>query len=327
MARGKSIVIEAYPRIRLHTVDDIVRSKSNRRKHGRKLTIPLMLVMTILLAVMTSASISAFEWLRGNFFNCSIFTLKGISVQGNNRVRSEDILDTAGLQVGTDRIYSIACHIVEERIRSRFRYLEHVEIQRRLVLKRNEGIYGWVTIQVEEREPAVLVKEGTGEFPASRSNCFTIIDSYGFILEKGIQSPREDIPIVVGYIPKTAADNALSFAGFSALSLALDVLIEARSVLPDLFHQIYNIRSIDARDPDNIMIYLQIRNAPSAACYQCMPEATIRIASDRIREGLSGVLQVITAYAAKCREENSEVGVNAVIDVRFPGAIYCKHEG
>ncbi len=98
----------------------MARGKSNQKKGKRKFSTPLAIGLTILLAIMTSTSISAFEWLRDGFLGSSIFTLRGVSIQGNSRITSADILDVSGLHVGTDNIHSIMSHVVEKRIKARF---------------------------------------------------------------------------------------------------------------------------------------------------------------------------------------------------------------
>jgi len=154
------------------------KKRLDEKKSKRRLTVSLMLVMIILLAATTSASISAFEWLRGNFFSSRMFTLKGVSVYGNSRISSEDILNAANLNVGTDNIHYIMCDIVEKRIKAKSRYIGQVEAERNFVLDRDEGICCLVTITIEEREPAALVHTEEG------IDSFVVIDNRGFILEE-----------------------------------------------------------------------------------------------------------------------------------------------
>ncbi len=287
-------------------------NKYNKKKFRRKLTISLMLVMTLLLAIMTSASISAFEWLRGNILNSHVFTLKEISVRGNHRVSSTDILNAADLNLGIDNIHSIMYNIVEKRIKAQVRYLEQVEIRRRLVLERSKGIYGLVTIAVEEREPVAIVS-----LDGHAGNSSVIVDENGFILEKvemnldtRTASSHKNMPVIVGIDKKFVTDNASRVVDCPTLNLALDVLANARSIIPELFDK---ISRIDARNPDNIILCLQERSKTET------DSSLVVIAADRIKEGLSSVLPVIINR----RKENQETGY---IDARFPGAVYCSKQ-
>lgn len=271
--------------------------KPNRKKYKRRLSGFHTLVMTILLAIITSASISAFEKLQGVLLNSSIFALKGVSIQGNRRISSADILDALDLPLGTNSIYSIMSHIVEKRIKARFRYLEWVEIQR----KAN----GWMTIMIKEKEPVALIA-------ASRdADCFDICDAHGFILKEEVRPSYEGMPVIIR--PVTGDDAS------RAIVLALDVLAHSRSVIPELCSE---ISCIDTRDPDNIILTLDAGYSKPASSIQhpVSRNVTVRIASDRIREGLSDVLPVIM----RRREESKEA---KYIDARFPGAVYCRDAG
>jgi hypothetical protein len=294
-----------------------VRSRSNRRRHRHKLSGFHIIMAAILLAIVTFASISIFEWLWGSFLNCSMFTLGGVSIEGNHRVSSADILDSANLGIGTDSVYSIMSHITEKRIESQFRYLERVEVKRGIARKKGGWIYGWVTIEVQEREPVALVEED--------NDSFMIIDNRGFILEEGVQPPREGMPVIVG-----VQGRALSTSGGPmplALGIALDIIENARSMIPELFHE---ISYIDVRDQDDIILALDTGSEEDVASLSASvlrPESTpvqhpvssktnIRLASDRIREAMMDILPVIM----KRRAENKKT---ECLDARFPGAVYC----
>lgn len=294
-----------------------VRSRANRRRHRHKLSGIHIIMAAILLAIMTFASISIFEWIWGSVLSCSMFTLGGVSIEGNHRVSSADILDSANLHIGIDGIYSIMPHITEKRIESQFRYLERVKVKRGIARKQGGWIHGWVTIEVQERQPVALVEED--------NDSFMIIDNRGFILEEGIRPPREGMPVIVG-----VQGRALSTSGGSmppALEVALDIIQNARSVIPELFHE---ISYIDVRDQDNIILVLDTRSQEgmvSLGASVLRPESTpiqhpvssktnIRLASDRIREAMVDVLPVIM----KRRAENKKT---ECLDARFPGAVYC----
>ncbi len=246
-----------------------------------------------------------------------MFTLGGVSIEGNHRVSSADILGSANLGIGTDSIYSIMSHIIEKRIESQFRYLERAKVKRGIARKQGGWIQGWVTIEVQEREPVALVEED--------NNSFMIIDNRGFILEEGVQPPYQGMPVIVG-----VQGTALSSSGAAmppALEVALDIIENARSVTPELFHE---ISYIDVRDQDNIILALDTgseEDAASPGASVLSPESTttqqpvssktnIRLASDRIREAMKDILPVIM----KRRAENKKT---VCLDARFPGAVYC----
>ena len=319
----------------------------NRRKYKRRFSNLRMLAVAILLALITSASILAFERLRDGLLDSSIFTLDGVSIQGNRRISSADILDASNLRVGIDSIYSIIPHIVEKRIRARFRYLERVEVQRRLAHEQDGKMHGWVTITVKEREPVAFVGSGRD------ADSFAVIDIHGFILEEDIRreasdmrqeteglesqvsslksqvSRHGDMPVIVGSVRHASW----------VMGLALDAFTIARSVIPELFDE---ISYIDARDPDNVILILDTRwrNPASSIQYPVSSKVTIQIASGRIEEGLGDVLPVIMEFREKNgarsdakeernrdgRTEGSPLSQNSYVsfDARFPGAIYCK---
>jgi hypothetical protein len=141
--------------------------------------------------------------------------------------------------------------------------------------------------------------------------------------------------------------------GSQITGLALDVLTNARSVIPELFDKISHI---NARDPDNIIVILDTRlgnrdqslgnrgfspdpyglipdpSLESSIQHPVSSKVTIQIASDRIKEGLSNALLVM-----KRREKNDEgtrgqgdrstpslQTPHVSFDTRFPGAVYCK---
>ncbi len=309
------------------------RKKFNEKKRERGISLPLTLTMIIFLAIATSASISAFEWLRDLCLSRTY--IKEIAIKGNQRISSEDILNVSRLRVGVDSIHSIMPHIVEKRIKTQSRYLERVSVQRRFAREQKARLYAWVTIEVKEREPLALVKS---EIDA---DFFIVIDDQGFILEEvrpGMKpvciSPRENIPVIVGVDANILESGGQNEVGTSdilthpASDLALDVLIGVRSATPGLFDE---ISYVDARDPDNIVLYLQRRSeSVEFGAKSEVPEAgssvphalssgvgmSIRLASDRIEEGLSNILPVIM----KRRAENK---VTKYLDARFPGAVYC----
>jgi len=287
--------------------------KSTNRKQKRGISIPLVLAVVFSLVIITLVSISTFEWLRNSFLNSRIFTLKEISIQGNHRISLEDIKYASRLNIGEDSIYSNMPHITEKRIKSLSRYLEQVQVERKFSLRRSEGMGGWVNITVKEREPAALVSIGQG------ADSFIVVDAHGFAVERVTADPYtgpkssygDNLPVVVGIDVrdlKLGVENELP-----ELKLALNVLEDARSVIPELFDK---ISCIDARDQDNIVLRLQTHSVSLASGNQPVSETDILIASDRIEEGMRSILPVIMKRMEEAKETE-------YIDARFPGAIYC----
>jgi len=281
----------------------LFRSKMTERKRisrkNRKLPYSLMVIFMLLLAIMTSASIRASEKVYQAFMNSPFFVLKGMSVRGNNKVSTSDILNATGLDVGTDRICSLMSHIVEKRIKSYSPYVKQVEIKRDLT-------HGHLIITVKEREPVAIVAESRDAM------LFKVVDINGFVLDKLISknlasSPYRNMPLIFengrqGRSCIGLSDSSGSYIVSESACLALNVLSEVRSILPSILDK---ISDIDARDPDDVIIYLK-------------SGLNIRIASDRIKEGLLNVRYWMTNPEIQHSETDF-----SYIDARFPEAVYC----
>ncbi len=261
------------------------RIKCNRRKNKIRFSNLHLLVMVILLTMMTSASISAFEWLKRGV-KSHILILKGVTVEGNRRVRSEDIIRASGLHVGIDSVYSTRTYILGRYIEATFSYIKRAEVRR--------SMNGWINISVEERKPLALIANSKGGPRA-------VIDKDGVVLEEVMSNGRFNVPMVI-----VNAD--------SGNDLALDVLNTARSVAPSLFDE---MSLLDVRDPDKIVVRLQDRGPNKDEHID--RSLSILIAADRIKTGLSDALVVVK----KLREENAGA---KYVDARFPGVIYCGGE-
>jgi len=285
----------------------MVGSRRNKKKHERGVSIPLVLAMVIFLTVATPAIISSFDWLKG--FWLSHTYIAKVTVKGNQRVSSSDILDASRLRVGIDSICSLMPHVVEKRIRTRSRYLKRVLVRHRFAREKRAGLCGQITIEIEEREPTALISAGKSD------GSFIVIDAQGFILETtraGSRAagvfPHENLPVILGVDKKALSGSSQGTFACPVLELALEALVITRSVAPELLNE---ISCIDARDPDNIVLLLQGKERAS--------EVTVRLASNLIEEGLSNILPVI----AKRRKENRGM---KYMDARFSGTVYCGEE-
>ena len=277
------------------------RSKMAERKYiprrNHKLPYSFMVIFMLLLVIMTSASIYASEKVYKAFMNSPFFVLRGMSICGNDKVSTSDILNATGLDVGTDRICSFMSYIVEKRIKSYSRYVEQVEVKRDL-------ISGQLIINVKEREPAVIIAESRD------ARFFRVVDINGFVLDELVSKEFAsyiNIPLVFesssqGKSCIGLSDSSGSYVISESTRLALNILSEIRSILPNILDK---ISDIDARDPDNVIIHLK-------------SGINVRIASDRIKEGLFNIRYWMTNPGIK----HSETDFN-YIDARFPEAVYC----
>jgi len=279
---------------------------------NNKLPNSFIATSVLLLAMMTSASIYASEKVYKIFTNSSFFVLQGMSICGNNSIGTSDIIKATGLSIGNDRICSFMSHVIEKRIKSYSRYIEQVKIKRDLTC-------GQLVINIKEREPVAIVAESRD------AGILRVVDVNGFILdeltskdfalsshknipfifEDEIKSPnRQGEPCMGRSLSKLSDQSDLSESYVVSVSacLALSILSEIHSVVPNIISKISNI---DARDPDDIRISLK-------------SGLNVRLASDRIKEGLFDVKHWMT----NPEKQNSGTDFN-YIDARFPGAVYC----
>ncbi|MBM3211328.1 cell division protein FtsQ [Candidatus Poribacteria bacterium] len=141
------------------------------------------------------------------------------------------------------------------------------------------------------------------------SGSFMVVDNNGILLEelKGdvrFTGPYLNMPVIIG-VDEVVLKNRKG--EIPEVDTALEVISKARVSIPELFNQ---ISYIDSREPEDIKLYLQNPGLSSRT------ELKIRLAKDRIKEGLEDVLPVVK----KIRLDRKEV---EYIDLRFPGAVYC----
>lgn len=258
---------------------------------NRKLPNSFIMTFMILSVMMTSASIYSSEKIFKTFTNSSFFVLRGMSISGNNKVSTSDIINATGLDIGNDRIGSFMSYVIENRVKSYSRYVEQVEIKRDLTC-------GQLVINVKEREPVAIVAE------SKDAKLLRIVDINGFIIDELASkdfalSPYKDIPFIFA---GSLSDLSGLYVVSESACIAFNVLSEIHSVVPNI---IGKISDIDARDPDDVIIHL--KNG-----------LNIRLASDRIKEGLIDVKHWMT----NPRKQNLVTNFN-YIDARFPGAVYC----
>jgi len=268
----------------------------SRRIYNRKITAPFTVLLISLLALLTYANIYAFEYIKANFLNSSIFTLKGVSIYGNNKTKPDDIIDASGLDVGNSKISLLIPHIVEGNIRLLSPFMDQVDIERDLYK-------GWVTINVRERKPEAFVLEST--------DYFTVVDSSGYILDRNANrdialSLYGNLPVIISsdLAVRRFEENNIEFSYLVSHSLAsaLNILRVARELDLNLSEK---ISEIDATDTDNIMLLLKNK-------------MIVRIADDRLKEGLIDAEYWINRFGSDYSVEKFQY-----IDARFYDTIYC----
>jgi hypothetical protein len=265
--------------------------KNISKTKNRKLPNSFIATFMILSVMMTSASIYASEKIFKTFTNSSFFVLRGISISGNNQISTSDIINATGLDIGNDRIGSFMSYVIENRVKSYSRYFEQVEIKRDLTC-------GQLVINVKEREPVAIVAE------SKDARLLRVVDINGFIIDELTNkdfalSPYKNIPFI---FEGNLSDRSGLYVVSEPACLAFNVLSEIYSVVANI---IGKISDIDARDPDDVII--RMKNG-----------LNIRLASDRIKEGLIDVKHWMT----NPQKQNLATDFN-YIDARFPGAIYC----
>lgn len=257
----------------------------------------IIFMLFSLLIGMTLFTIFSFEYTKKILTESSFLVLKGISIYGNNNVKSTDIFESIGLSVGADQLYSFMSHIVEKQIKSKSPYVKDVKVKRDL-------LKGYLVVNVEERNPSAIVAKSLD------SDIFMVVDVDGFILEK-IKDKRiylssyGNMPFIFDGNTKPNAhklSETESYVASESANLGLKVLSEAKSEIPELISTLFDI---DARNPDDIILHLR-------------GGLNIKLASDRIKEGLSSTRNLI--LSSKLRYFDNSINY---IDARFPGAIYC----
>ena len=268
--------------------------KMATKTEKRNLNNVSIFMLLLLIIAMTSIAISSCEYLAKNLTHSSFFVLKGISIYGNSNIRSADISKFVGLDVGKDPLYSFMSHIVAKRIKFQSRYIKEVKVKRNL-------IKGELAITVEERKPEAIITKST------EAKYFKIVDISGFIIDEItdkdiVSSSFKNMPFIVDNDVNNQELFDNDYVISKSASLGLKVLAETKSVMPDLLDKISHI---DARNPDDIILNLH-------------EKIDIRIASDRIREGLSDARCLILSSELRYLDKNINY-----IDARFPDAVYC----
>ncbi|MBD3182619.1 FtsQ-type POTRA domain-containing protein [Candidatus Poribacteria bacterium] len=295
-----------------------IRSKRTKRRKDDRLRGRHILLVLIMLIIMTWGGILGFEKLKLHVINSSYLKIRGISVDGNKIIETDEILKAANLSKGSS-ICSINTYYVENLIKHQLRYVDEVEVRRRLIA--DNGIYGWVDIFVKERKPTALVVNP--EMLDQQSEpIYSLIDNNGFVLEEKIYCSQLEYPVIVGDIKSLLSNSNFDIDKAPAFDAALELISYVRSTVPELLNGIF---LVDARNPEDIILKVQNNdnivldngiNTVISSVYSLNENLTIRIARYRIKEALKSVSTVLLERM----RDNKAV---KYIDARFPGALYC----
>ena len=143
------------------------RAARRRKKNRKKYTVYYILAAVMMLAIGAALSLTV-------FFNITVIT-----VEGDTRYDSDDIIDASDVYIG-DNLFRVIGGDVKENIVSEFPYIEDVKIQRVLPEE--------LVIKISECKPAVTVE---------REEEYILLSDEGRMLEKESDLP-DDYPRIVG---------------------------------------------------------------------------------------------------------------------------------
>lgn len=141
---------------------------TKRQKKMRVITLSVIIVVIIIIAIIL-------------FLTSSIFDIKSIMVENNQKLSSEEIVQASTLQVGENRLKK-SKRTISENIKT-LPYIENVKITKKL--------NGEIHIDVEERVATYMLQY---------DNKYAYIDNQGYILE--ISENLAELPILANYSSK-----------------------------------------------------------------------------------------------------------------------------
>ena len=165
-----------------------------------------------------------------------IFNITDITVNGNNQISSNMIINLSGLKRG-ENIFKFNSS-VEQKIKENA-YIETVNIKRRLP--------GTVEISVEERQI---------KYQINLINSYVYIDKNGYILENSAE--RKDVPVIVGLSIKEDEmmnDKRLKTEDLEKLNDIIKIVDAAKTINADIL-----ITEINTENTDNYVLYLESQN-------------------------------------------------------------------
>ena len=165
-----------------------------------------------------------------------IFNITDITVNGNNQISSNMIINLSGLKKG-ENIFKFNSS-VEQKIKENT-YIESVNIKRKLP--------GTVVISVEERQV---------KYQINLINSYVYIDKNGYILENS--SEKKDVPVIVGLSIKENEmmnDKRLKTEDLEKINDIIKIIDAAKAINIDGL-----ITEINTENKDNYVLYLESKN-------------------------------------------------------------------
>ena len=199
---------------------------SKKRKQSKKKKINKKVIgffsIIILIAIIVVLALTA-----------PIFNITDITVNGNNQVSTNMIINLSGLRKG-ENIFKFNS-TVEQKIKENT-YIESVNIKRKLP--------GTVIISVEER---------TVKYQINLINSYVYIDKNGYILENS--SEKKDVPVIVGLSIKEDEmlnEKRLKTEDLEKLNDIIKIIDSAKTINIDNL-----ITEINTENKENYVLYLE----------------------------------------------------------------------
>ncbi len=196
------------------------RKKSKKKKINKKVIGFFSII--ILIAIIVVLALTA-----------PIFNITDITVNGNNQVSTNMIINLSGLRKG-ENIFKFNS-AVEQKIKENT-YIESVNIKRKLP--------GTVIISVEER---------TVKYQINLINSYVYIDKNGYILENS--SEKKDVPVIVGLSIKEDEmlnEKRLKTEDLEKLNDIIKIIDSAKTINIDNL-----ITEINTENKENYVLYLE----------------------------------------------------------------------
>lgn len=196
------------------------RKKSKKKKINKKVIGFFSII--ILIAIIVVLALTA-----------PIFNITDITVNGNNQVSTNMIINLSGLRKG-ENIFKFNS-TVEQKIKENT-YIESVNIKRKLP--------GTVIISVKER---------TVKYQINLINSYVYIDKNGYILENS--SEKKDVPVIVGLSIKEDEmlnEKRLKTEDLEKLNDIIKIIDSAKTINIDNL-----ITEINTENKENYVLYLE----------------------------------------------------------------------
>lgn len=147
------------------------------------------------------------------------FKVENIKVVGNEVYSSREIIDLVDVKVG-DSLFQISASSGESRLETKLPYVRDARIVRSLPAT--------LQIQIVEEEPMGAIYSETG---------FTILSATGKILQRGVLTPPEGVPTVIGMTDLGKFEIGTYAKDYETGSKAKDAPLLTRVILLQQFHE------------------------------------------------------------------------------------------